>query len=81
MNYGPILNRRGRIIPPPQWHTFSPPLTPSIADPFLPNKIAEGRIEDIRECIGCNICVSGDLTHTPIRCTQNPTMGEEWRKG
>jgi dimethylamine/trimethylamine dehydrogenase len=54
---------------------------PSIADPFLPRKIEEGRIEDIRECIGCNICVSGDLTHTPIRCTQNPTMGEEWRKG
>jgi len=54
---------------------------PSIADPFLPRKIEEGRIEDIRECIGCNICVSGDLTMTPIRCTQNPTMGEEWRKG
>ncbi len=54
---------------------------PSIADPFLPNKIAEGRSEDIRECIGCNICVSGDMTHTPIRCTQNPAMGEEWRKG
>jgi dimethylamine/trimethylamine dehydrogenase len=28
---------------------------PSIADPFLPKKIEEGRIEDIRECIGCNI--------------------------
>jgi dimethylamine/trimethylamine dehydrogenase len=54
---------------------------PSIADPFLPRKIEEGRIDDIRECIGCNICVGGDLTHTPIRCTQNPTMGEEWRKG
>jgi dimethylamine/trimethylamine dehydrogenase len=54
---------------------------PSIADPFLPKKIEEGRIEDIRECIGCNICVSGDMTVTPIRCTQNPTMGEEWRKG
>ncbi|MDA0230382.1 MAG: NAD(P)-binding protein [Proteobacteria bacterium] len=54
---------------------------PSIADPFLPKKIEEGRIEDIRECIGCNICVSGDRTYTPIRCTQNPTMGEEWRKG
>jgi dimethylamine/trimethylamine dehydrogenase len=54
---------------------------PSIADPFLPLKIEEGRIDDIRECIGCNICVSGDLTMTPIRCTQNPTMGEEWRKG
>ena len=54
---------------------------PSIADPFLPKKIAEDRLEDIRECIGCNICVSGDMTMSPIRCTQNPTMGEEWRKG
>ncbi|MEM6679122.1 MAG: FAD-dependent oxidoreductase, partial [Pseudomonadota bacterium] len=54
---------------------------PSIADPFLPKKIEEGRIEDIRECIGCNICVSGDISCTPIRCTQNPTMGEEWRRG
>ncbi len=54
---------------------------PSIADPFLPRKIEEGRIEDIRECIGCNICVSGDMTYTTIRCTQNPTMGEEWRRG
>ncbi len=54
---------------------------PSIADPFLPRKIETGDIDDIRECIGCNICVSGDYTMTPIRCTQNPTMGEEWRKG
>jgi len=54
---------------------------PSIADPFLPRKIAEGREDEIRECIGCNICVSGDFTMAPIRCTQNPTMGEEWRRG
>jgi dimethylamine/trimethylamine dehydrogenase len=54
---------------------------PSIADPFLPQKISEGRDDDIRECIGCNICYAGDQTGTPIRCTQNPTMGEEWRKG
>jgi dimethylamine/trimethylamine dehydrogenase len=54
---------------------------PSIADPFLPNKIAGGDIEDIRECIGCNECITGDHTMTPIRCTQNPTMGEEWRRG
>ena len=54
---------------------------PSIADPFLPKKIEEGRIDDIRECIGCNICVSTDFTIVPMRCTQNPTMGEEWRKG
>jgi dimethylamine/trimethylamine dehydrogenase len=54
---------------------------PSIADPFLPKKIESGNIDDIRECIGCNVCVTGDYTMTPIRCTQNPTMGEEWRKG
>ena len=54
---------------------------PSIADPFLPNKIKAGRHEDIRECIGCNICVTGDTRFVPIRCTQNPTMGEEWRRG
>ena len=54
---------------------------PSIADPFLPQKIAEGREDEIRECIGCNICYTGDQTGTPIRCTQNPTIGEEWRKG
>ena len=54
---------------------------PSIADPFLPKKIEEGRFEDIRECIGCNICVAGDSTMVPIRCTQNPSMGEEWRRG
>jgi len=53
----------------------------SIADPFLPMKIEQGRLDDIRECIGCNICVSGDNLIAPIRCTQNPTMGEEWRRG
>jgi len=54
---------------------------PSIADPFLPKKIEEGRIDEIRECIGCNICYTGDSTGTPIRCTQNPTISEEWRRG
>ncbi|MEI9415304.1 oxidoreductase [Mesorhizobium sp. Cs1321R2N1] len=54
---------------------------PSIADPFLPKKIEEGRYEDIRECIGCNICVSSHFAMTNLRCTQNPTMGEEWRRG
>ena len=54
---------------------------PSIADPFLPKKIEEGRIQDIRECIGCNICITGDMTMSISRCTQNPTFMEEWRKG
>jgi dimethylamine/trimethylamine dehydrogenase len=55
---------------------------PTIADPFLPQKIKEGRLEDVRECIGCNICVSKfEMTGPPIACTQNATMGEEYRRG
>jgi dimethylamine/trimethylamine dehydrogenase len=54
---------------------------PSIADPFIPKKIDEGRVEDIRECIGCNMCITGDMTMSISRCTQNPTFMEEWRKG
>ena len=54
---------------------------PSIADPFLPRKIDQGRLEDIRECIGCNVCYAHDSLGVPLRCTQNPTMGEEWRRG
>ena len=54
---------------------------PSIADPFLPAKIDAGREQDIRECIGCNICISSWHDSVPVRCTQNPTVGEEWRRG
>jgi dimethylamine/trimethylamine dehydrogenase len=53
----------------------------SIADPFLPNKIREGRYDDIRECIGCNICIASWHDGVPVRCTQNATAGEEWRRG
>jgi dimethylamine/trimethylamine dehydrogenase len=54
---------------------------PSIADPFLPEKIDAGQEQDIRECIGCNICIASWHDSVPVRCTQNPTIGEEWRRG
>lgn len=54
---------------------------PSIADPFLPNKIDEGRQDDIRECIGCNACTAEVMTYSRIRCTQNPSAGEEHTSG
>ncbi|MEY4697949.1 MAG: hypothetical protein RIT14_2377 [Pseudomonadota bacterium] len=54
---------------------------PSIADPFLPAKIRDGRADEIRECIGCNICRAANNEGVSLRCTQNPTMGEEWRRG
>lgn len=53
----------------------------SISDPFLPAKIEEGRIDEIRECIGCNVCVSRTAVPARMICTQNPTAGEEYRRG
>src|SRR5262249_41891879 len=54
---------------------------PSIADPFLPEKIRQGRLDEIRECIGCNVCISKADSRRHIGCTQNPTAGEEHRRG
>lgn len=54
---------------------------PSIADPFLPKKIEEGRQEDVRECIGCNMCVSKFNQCGLLNCTQNATAMEEYRRG
>ncbi|HLN06517.1 MAG TPA: FAD-dependent oxidoreductase [Acidimicrobiales bacterium] len=54
---------------------------PSIADPFLPKKIEEGRYGEVRECIGCNVCVMKAETMFHLGCTQNATAGEEYRRG
>src|SRR5579883_649940 len=55
---------------------------PSISDPFLPQKIREGRLDDIRTCIGCNVCISRwEIGGPPMICTQNATAGEEFRRG
>jgi dimethylamine/trimethylamine dehydrogenase len=54
---------------------------PSIADPFLPRKIEEGRYGEVRECIGCNECYSRAVYRHHIGCTQNATAGEEHRRG
>ena len=53
---------------------------PSISDPFLPRKVEEGRAAEIRECIGCNICLSRASVADHIACTQNATAGEEFRR-
>lgn len=54
---------------------------PAIADPFLPRKIAEGRYGDIRECTGSNVCILKEETFAHVGCVQNPTAGEEFRRG
>ncbi len=54
---------------------------PNIADPFIPEKIRQGRFADIRACIGCNMCISKGDVRRHIGCTQNATAGEEHRRG
>lgn len=49
----------------------------SISDPHWPRKAKEGKEDRIRECIGCNICVSQSRQGIPLICTQNPTVGRE----
>lgn len=53
----------------------------SIADPYFPRKIQFDQTHTIRRCIKCNFCVAGDLSNGGVQCTQNPTFGEEWRRG
>jgi 2,4-dienoyl-CoA reductase-like NADH-dependent reductase (Old Yellow Enzyme family)/thioredoxin reductase len=49
-----------------------------LADPELPNKAKDGRFEDIRRCIYCNLCLSAPELRTQagrrIRCTVNPDL-------
>jgi 2,4-dienoyl-CoA reductase (NADPH2) len=51
---------------------------PLIADPELPRKYQEGRLEDIRMCIACNQgCFDELLNMRPISCLYNPQVGHE----
>jgi dimethylamine/trimethylamine dehydrogenase len=54
---------------------------PSIADPFLPQKIAEGHTDEIRECTGSNVCIMKVDGFGHLGCIQNATAGEEHRRG
>jgi dimethylamine/trimethylamine dehydrogenase len=54
---------------------------PSIADPFLPRKIQEGRTDEIRECTGSNVCIMKVDGFGHLGCIQNATAGEEHRRG
>lgn len=54
---------------------------PAIADPFLPTKIREGRLDEIRECTGSNLCILREETFNQLGCLQNATAGEEYRRG
>lgn len=49
-----------------------------IADPELPSKVAEGRVEDIRPCIYCNEgCISATFLRQRVSCGVNAQVGKE----
>jgi dimethylamine/trimethylamine dehydrogenase len=54
---------------------------PAIADPFLPHKILEGRLDEIRECTGSNVCILKEESFSHVGCVQNASAGEEHRRG
>ena len=50
----------------------------SIADPELPNKARNGRLESLSPCIGCLLgCVPNMFAGKPITCAVNPCVGKE----
>jgi 2,4-dienoyl-CoA reductase-like NADH-dependent reductase (Old Yellow Enzyme family)/thioredoxin reductase len=53
--------------------------TPLIADPYLPKKAQEGRLEDIRMCGACCNCWDRLVKGEAIDCTVNACVGREAR--
>ena len=48
-----------------------------LADPAMPNKAREGRLDDIRTCIACNTCMQSIFRMGRVECLVNPTLGRE----
>ncbi|MDI6754580.1 MAG: FAD-dependent oxidoreductase [Thermodesulfobacteriota bacterium] len=48
-----------------------------VADPDLPLKVQEGKLEEIRRCIACNVCIDRLFQEKDIVCTVNPEAGRE----
>lgn len=48
-----------------------------LADPDLPNKVKEGRLEDINFCTTCQGCQDRLFSQLDVQCTVNPWCGRE----
>lgn len=48
-----------------------------LADPEMPKKAKEGRLDDIRICIACNTCMESIFRKGRIECLVNPSLGRE----
>jgi 2,4-dienoyl-CoA reductase (NADPH2) len=50
---------------------------PMIADPLMPKKVLEGREEEIRHCVACNLCLARLFRDAPMTCYINPVCAHE----
>jgi 2,4-dienoyl-CoA reductase (NADPH2) len=50
---------------------------PMIADPLMPKKVLEGREDDIRWCVACNLCLARLFRDAPMTCYINPLCAHE----
>jgi len=50
---------------------------PMIADPLMPKKVLEGREEDVRHCVACNLCLARLFRDAPMTCYINPLCAHE----
>ncbi|MDE2166987.1 MAG: FAD-dependent oxidoreductase [Alphaproteobacteria bacterium] len=50
---------------------------PLLADPELVHKAAEGRLDEVRRCVGSLNCLSRLFRDLPYTCTMNPVLGHE----
>ena len=48
-----------------------------VADPDLIAKLREGRLDDVRPCVGANVCIRNGLEGRSIGCIHNPQTGRE----
>jgi 2,4-dienoyl-CoA reductase-like NADH-dependent reductase (Old Yellow Enzyme family)/thioredoxin reductase len=48
-----------------------------LADPEMPRKAKEGRLDDIRTCIACNTCMESIFRRGRVECLVNPALGRE----
>ena len=48
-----------------------------IADPLMPKKVLEGREEEVRHCVACNLCLARLFRDAPMTCYINPVCAHE----
>lgn len=51
-----------------------------LADPDYPEKLMDGRVEDMRQCLRCNECLGGGNKNRTLHCAINPDLGHDYQE-